>query len=179
MRSSLSRTARQLSRNGSRLNVQCRRAAGARWTSTESGGHKWSTPLAKQLAEAITVRLSKILQLMSADDSIDHRSSPCRLVHATSPDLRPRRLLHRSLVIRQRPIRCKRRLCDIARNQSNIWRAVGCLGRGRMDCPRQKERGSVLDGSWPRKRDADGRYAARKRHNHRDLECHNAETFDS
>ncbi|KAI5360741.1 Putative protein arginine methyltransferase NDUFAF7 [Septoria linicola] len=53
MRSSLSGTARQLGRNVSRLNVQTCRSAGARWSSSESG-HKWSTPLAKQLAEAIT-----------------------------------------------------------------------------------------------------------------------------
>jgi hypothetical protein len=29
--------------------------SGARWSSTEEGGHKYSTPLAKQLAEVITV----------------------------------------------------------------------------------------------------------------------------
>ena len=36
-------------------NYQCRRK-GLRWSSTE--GHRWSTPLAKTLAEAITVRLN-------------------------------------------------------------------------------------------------------------------------
>ncbi|KAK0816300.1 hypothetical protein LTR57_013945 [Friedmanniomyces endolithicus] len=56
MRTSLPRTLRQLSRNATRLNVSRCRASGARWSSTgsEDEGHKWSTPLAKQLTEAIT-----------------------------------------------------------------------------------------------------------------------------
>ncbi|CAK3819777.1 Hypothetical predicted protein [Lecanosticta acicola] len=54
MRSSLSRTTRQLSRHGKLLHLQQCRASGARWSSTESG-HKWSTPLARQIAEAITI----------------------------------------------------------------------------------------------------------------------------
>ena len=63
MRSSLSRTARQLSRNVNRISVQRSSVAGAsaRWSSTETEGglvgggdaHRWSTPLAKQLAEVI------------------------------------------------------------------------------------------------------------------------------
>ncbi|KAK4619642.1 Arginine N-methyltransferase, mitochondrial [Fulvia fulva] len=53
MRSSLSRTARQLSRNANRSIVPSCRVSGVRWSSTDDG-HKWSTPLAKQLAEAIT-----------------------------------------------------------------------------------------------------------------------------
>ncbi|EME41592.1 hypothetical protein DOTSEDRAFT_64882 [Dothistroma septosporum NZE10] len=53
MPSSLSRTARQLSRNVHRSIVPSCRVLGVRWNSTDDG-HKWSTPLAKQLAEAIT-----------------------------------------------------------------------------------------------------------------------------
>ncbi|KAM3420997.1 Protein arginine methyltransferase NDUFAF7 [Cercospora zeina] len=53
MTSTLPRTARQLSRNVSRIYARSCRHAGARWSSSESG-HRWSTPLAKQLAEAIT-----------------------------------------------------------------------------------------------------------------------------
>jgi hypothetical protein len=55
MRSSFSRTAKQLSLYANRLSVQSCRVSGARWSSTEGGGHKYSTPLAKQLAEVITV----------------------------------------------------------------------------------------------------------------------------
>lgn len=55
MRSSLSRTVWQLGQNACRIRTRPCRVAGARWSSSESG-HKWSTPLAKQLAEAITVR---------------------------------------------------------------------------------------------------------------------------
>ncbi|KAK1067897.1 hypothetical protein LTR74_005989 [Friedmanniomyces endolithicus] len=56
MRTSLPRTLRQLSRNATKLNIPCCRASGARWSSTgsEDEGHRWSTPLAKQLTEAIT-----------------------------------------------------------------------------------------------------------------------------
>ncbi|SMR45688.1 unnamed protein product [Zymoseptoria tritici ST99CH_1E4] len=50
---SLSRTARLLTRNVSRLNSTAIGCRGTRWSSTEQAP-KWSTPLAKQLAEAIT-----------------------------------------------------------------------------------------------------------------------------
>ena len=56
MRSSLSRSARQLTQHVNRPNARPCWASGAkRWSSTEEDGHKWSTPLAKQLSEAITV----------------------------------------------------------------------------------------------------------------------------
>ncbi|KAF2766489.1 DUF185-domain-containing protein [Teratosphaeria nubilosa] len=56
MRSSLSELYRQLSRNVNRVNIQQCRVSGARWSSTETGHgrHTWSTPLAKQLSQAIT-----------------------------------------------------------------------------------------------------------------------------
>lgn len=53
MRSILRRTTRHLRRDATIANAHNRHVH-ARWSSTE-GGYKWSTPLAKQLAEAITV----------------------------------------------------------------------------------------------------------------------------
>ncbi|WPH03049.1 Hypothetical protein R9X50_00592300 [Acrodontium crateriforme] len=54
MRSSLSRATRKLSHNVARANVTRCRVSGARWSSTTADeGHKWSTPLAKTLTEAI------------------------------------------------------------------------------------------------------------------------------
>lgn len=56
MRSALSRVAKQLPRGIARGNTSYCRVSGARWKSTSADeGPKWSTPLAKQLAEAITV----------------------------------------------------------------------------------------------------------------------------
>ncbi|KAH9827979.1 protein arginine methyltransferase NDUFAF7, mitochondrial-like, partial [Teratosphaeria destructans] len=60
MRSRLSRISRHLSHNINRVNVHPFRVAGARCSSTTTttaaadGRHQWSTPLAKQLSEAIT-----------------------------------------------------------------------------------------------------------------------------
>jgi hypothetical protein len=57
----MSRSLKTIARTAARNNYYVRPAVncvfGVRWNSTESndGGHKWSTPLAKQLAEAITV----------------------------------------------------------------------------------------------------------------------------
>ncbi|KAF2167027.1 hypothetical protein M409DRAFT_66128 [Zasmidium cellare ATCC 36951] len=53
MSGSFCRTARKLVRRTAQINLRCSRLPGVRWSSSE-GGHKWSTPLAKQLAEAIT-----------------------------------------------------------------------------------------------------------------------------
>lgn len=63
MRSSLPRTLRQFSRNVTIPRLHRCRVAGARWNSSttkaqEEGGHIYSTPLAKQLTDAITVRHS-------------------------------------------------------------------------------------------------------------------------
>lgn len=95
---------------------------GMRWSSS-SGGRQWSTPLAKSLAEAITVRpfacckhVYEVLMIPT-----DNRPHICSFVHAPMPHLTSWWLLHSSN-LRPRPVRRKRRLYNVPRDKPSLWR---------------------------------------------------------
>lgn len=81
---------------------------------SDDGERKWSTPLAKQLSEAITVRPfcsideKKILILLKG-----YRTSPISQLHAHVLDIRSRRILY--LTTRwTRPLRPERGLHNVS-----------------------------------------------------------------
>jgi len=92
MRSNLSRQARQCLRSVERCRY-ANAAGGIRWSSTET--RQWSTPLAKQLSEAITVYILtsyNTIRLLICNSGYGTNSA--RLIHANVPYRRCRRLLH-------------------------------------------------------------------------------------
>lgn len=93
MKRSLAVSHRLLSQTAVRTRPVACRISGARWSSTESG-HQWSTPLAKQLAEAITVRSLSENPDQSLIHSTDYRPNPRGVVYAAMPHFRFRWLLH-------------------------------------------------------------------------------------
>lgn len=90
-----------------------------RWSS--SGERQWSTPLAKSLAEAITVHISHTKSDKQRITLIDDWAYLCRFIHAPMPYLPGWRILH-ATDDRSRPVRREGRFHHVSRNQPGIRR---------------------------------------------------------
>jgi hypothetical protein len=119
-----------------RYGVPCK---AVRWSSTES--RQWSTPLAKQLSEAITVQISTGTLLCTPANTLSgYRTNSSCFLHADVLNVRSGWILHVQ-ARRTRSIRTKRRLYYISRDIADIWRAYWNMVRGRMDGSGQEEQG--------------------------------------
>jgi hypothetical protein len=129
-----------------------------RWSSTSASAgseRQWSTPLAKTLAEAITVCSRCVYSVSSLTVDLDYRSYICSGIHATMPYPPRRRLLHASDYKRTGPIRYKGRFRYIARDQSGVWGIGGDMAiRGMVGT--RKEREGADNRSWAWTRNIDG-----------------------
>jgi hypothetical protein len=95
---------------------------------------KWSTPLAKQLTEAINVSFASCSPYKYRLTRLpDHRTSTSSQLYAHVSYFRHWRLLHRCYSGRSRPVWQKGRFHYFARDFANIWRADWHLVRRGMD----------------------------------------------
>ena len=158
MRSRLIRAARPLDRCSGQRPAPLVWCSGARWST--STGRQWSTPLAKTLHEAITVRcnISK-MSISNAQIDLDHRSDTSSLVYATMPHFRSRRLLYIRSRTGTRSVRQEGRLCHITRDLTNLRRAHRAVVRRRMDVSGAEKCGCLPHGDGSRKRHVNGRHA--------------------
>lgn len=119
---------------------------------SSSSTRLWSTPLAKNIAEAIAVSQSATPSNHSLILILDHRPNLHSIVHAAMPHLPRRRLLHP----RQGPIWPKGRLHYLAGDLPGLWRASRHMdGRG-MDGAGQDQPWGGNDGGGTRKGNFDG-----------------------
>ena len=137
MRSTLSFAARSCFRSVA-FRPACSSCAARRLLSTES--RQWSTPLAKQLSEAITVCLLANEAILS-NKLLGYGSDSLGILYADVFDLRSRRLLHFGATW-PRSIRPKGRLYNVTRDIPDIWGADWHMVCYRMDGTGTQEQGS-------------------------------------
>lgn len=130
-----------------------------RLQSEGEGERKWSTPLAKQLFEAISVRI-QITNYMNQTDVVDNRPCSSGELHAHVLDGRSWRLLHRSHWRGTGSVWIKGRLCDITRDISDLWGTHWYLVSRGMDQPRSTQAGRAAHRGWARPRYSYGRHAS-------------------
>lgn len=123
-----------------------------RWSSGTT--RKWSTPLAKTIADAVEVSQSRLsCQCLPPNYPPGYRPNIRSSIHAPSAHIRPRGLLHNNA--NSRPVRSRRRLHHLPRNQPNLWRTMWNMVHDRMARPGTQEQRCTVhrNGTW--KRDVD------------------------
>jgi hypothetical protein len=154
MRSVISLHARNCMRNALRQRYVVP-GSSLRWSSSEA--RKWTTPLAKQLSEAITVWCSCVhpFDWIFLTIFTGYRSNSFGSIHADVLNIRPGWILYVRRG-RTRPVRAKGRFHYIAGNFPDIWGAHWNMVPDRMDGTRTKESGCRAGRDWTWKRDFDG-----------------------
>jgi hypothetical protein len=135
MRSSYFSTVRVFAR-ASIVHGECMRFV--RCNSTKAG-RQWSTPLARQLGEAIAVCLDTLFRFMCTSNlNTDNWPDFPGGIHATMPHISQWRVLH-TKAQRTRSVWPEGRLYNVTGDISNVWRTTWHLVCCGMDGPREKK----------------------------------------